>query len=144
MRSLLPGVFVLVLAAAAAAGAATPSPAVLVPGTYVQVNPVTRAPLEVGSQLVIIAGKGGRLGFSINAIRALDSNQGFVAGVLAGALPSTWSQRVGSGNCRLRFDAVPGGGVKVTQDLAFGDCGFGYGVTADGTYAVVVRKAPKT
>jgi hypothetical protein len=129
----------LALAAAAPSVAATPSPALLVAGTYVQVSPETRKPLEVGSQLVIIAGKGGRVGFSINAIRALDSNLGFVAGVLTGRLPITWSQTVVSGNCRLRFEAVPGG-VKVTQDLQFGDCGFGYGVTADGTYAIVGQK----
>jgi len=34
--------------------------------------------------------------------------------------------------------------LKVTQDAGFGDCGFGYGVTASGTYLLVAEKPPKT
>ena len=135
-----PTFFPLVAALAFVGATPAPSPPVLLPGTYVQVSPETKKPLDLGNQLVIIAGKGGRLGFSINAVRALDDNQGFVAGVLgADRPPVTWSQASASGNCRLRFDLVPGG-LKVTQDAAFGDCGFGYGVTADGTYAVRAGK----
>jgi hypothetical protein len=133
-------VFPLVAALTLVAATPSPSPPALVPGTYAQVSPETKKPLELGNQLVIIAGKSGRLGFSVNAVRALDDNQGFVAGVLgAGRPPVTWSQTATSGNCRLRFDLVPGG-LKVTQDAAFGDCGFGYGVTADGTYALRTTK----
>jgi hypothetical protein len=125
-----------------ALGAGQPSPApapALVPGTYQQVDLVSKKPLAVGSALVIVAGKGGQLGFSINAIRALDSNQGFIAGGLRGALPFTWTQSGRSGKCRLRFEAVPHG-VRVTQDVVFGDCGFDAGVTADGTYLLVADK----
>jgi hypothetical protein len=125
---------------AATAGAApSPAPAVLAPGTYEQIDLVSKKPLPVGSELVIVAGKGGQLGFSINAVRALDSNQGFIAGGLHGPLPSTWTQSGRSGNCRLRFEAVPHG-VRVTQDVTFGTCGFDAGVTADGTYLLVAEK----
>jgi hypothetical protein len=105
----------------------------LTPGTYRQVDLVTRKPLPAGSQLVVISGKAGKLGFSINAVRTLDSSQGFIAGSLSGPLPITWSQHGASGDCRLRFEAVPGG-VAVTEDAGFGDCGFPSGVTASGTY----------
>jgi hypothetical protein len=108
----------------------------LAPGTYRQADVVTRNPLPVGSQLVVIAGKGGKLGFSINAIRALDSDQGFIAGTLSGTLPATWTQHGLSGDCRLRFEAVPGG-LMVTEDRSFGDCGFPAGLTANGTYVRV-------
>jgi hypothetical protein len=126
-------------------GAATPPPAArFVPGTYRQIDTVTKKPLGVGNQIVIIAGKGGRLGFSVNAIRQADENQGFVAGVLpVGPLPATWQKASSSGNCRLLFEAA-GHGLKVTQDLVFGDCGFGEGVSASGTYALVPEKPLKT
>ena len=121
-------------------GAAGPPAAQFVPGTYRQIDTVTKKPLGVGNQIVIIAGKGGRLGFSVNAIRQTDENQGFVAGVLpAGPLPATWQKASSSGNCRLLFEAA-GRWLKVTQDLVFGDCGFGYGVSASGTYALVPEK----
>ena len=89
---------------------------------------------------MIIAGKAGRLGFSLNAVRQSDSNQGFVAGTLPGMLPSTWTQTSEEGNCKLTFEAVPSVGLKVSQDLGFGDCGFGAGVTANGTYQLVAEK----
>jgi hypothetical protein len=127
------------LVAAAAAAPPSPAPPALAPGTYQQVDLVSKKPLPVGSELVIVAGKAGQLGFSINAVRALDSNQGFIAGGLLGPLPSTWTQTGRSGNCRLRFEAVPHG-VRVTQDVKFGDCGFEAGVTADGTYLLVADK----
>jgi hypothetical protein len=116
-----------------AVGATPPPAAYPVPGDYRQAAPATRKPLDVGSRLVIIAGKGGRLGFSLNAVRALDSNQGFIAGLLRGPLPITWTQSGAGGNCRLLFEAIPGG-YRIEQDLTFGDCGFGGGVTADGLY----------
>ncbi len=116
----------------------------LAPGTYVQADPVTKRPLPVGSQLVVIAGKGGRAGFSLNAIRTLDSNQGFVAGILPATLPGTWSQNSETtGNCRLRFAPFVHG-VQVTQDATFGDCGFGSGVTASGMYVLRAEKPLKT
>lgn len=108
----------------------------LAPGTYRQADLLTRKPLPVGSQLVVVAGKGGKMGFSINAIRALDSDQGFIAGTLSGPLPATWTQHGLSGDCRLRFEAVPGG-LTVIEDRSFGDCGFPEGVTANGTYVPV-------
>jgi hypothetical protein len=128
-----------VLAATAAAAPLPAPPGTLAPGTYQQVDLVSKKPLPVGSELVIVAGKGGRVGFSINAVRALDSNQGFIAGGLQGPLPVTWTQAGRSGNCRLRFEAVPHG-VRITQDLTFGNCGFDAGVTADGTYLLVAEK----
>jgi hypothetical protein len=126
----------------AIAGAATPSPAIPRPGEYLQVEPATKKPLDGGSRLLIAAGKGGRLGFSIAAVRALDSSLGFVAGTLQGSLPLIWTQTATSGNCRLRFEAVPNG-FRVTQDLGFGDCGFAGGVTANGIYLLVPETAPK-
>jgi hypothetical protein len=124
--------------------AVTPPPAAAPqPGEYRQVEPATNKPLSVGSRLVIVAGKGGKLGFSIDAVRALDSAQGFVAGLLPrAALPLTWSQSVPSGNCRLRFEAVPHG-YRISQDVAFGDCGFSAGVTADGLYLREPETPPK-
>jgi len=124
------------------AEAVAPASARIVPGTYRQIDTVTKQVLAVGSQVVIIAGKGGRLGFSVNAVRQADMNQGFVVGLLPAGPPLTWSRAAASGNCRLTFEPLPKA-LKVTQDAAFGDCGFGYGVTATGTYALVAEKTLK-
>jgi hypothetical protein len=127
------------------AEAATPAPHhKLVPGTYRQVNTVTKQALPIGNQLVIIEGKGGRLGFSLNAVRQIDTNQGFAVGILPGTLPAVWTKTADSGNCKLTFEALPNDGMKITQDAGFGDCGFGDGVTANGTYQLDVEKPPKT
>jgi hypothetical protein len=123
--------------------AAAAAPERFVPGTYRQIDTVTKKPLEVGSQIVIIAGKGGRLGFSVNAVRQTDANQGFVAGVLPTVLPATWTRTSSVGNCRLIFEGLAHG-LKVTQDAGFGDCGFGAGVSASGTYLLVAEKPLKT
>jgi hypothetical protein len=135
------GLFVL-LSEVAVAATKAPAPARIAPGTYRQIDTVTKQPLELGNQIVIIAGKGGRLGFSVNAVRQSDMNQGFVVGLLPAQPPLTWSRTVSSGNCRLTFEALPKG-LKLTQDASFGDCGFGYGVSASGTYALVAEKPLK-
>jgi hypothetical protein len=128
--------------AAAATPPPAPAPAKIVPGTYRQIDTVTKQPLAVGSQIVIIAGKAGRLGFSVNAVRQADMNQGFVVGLLPAGPPLTWSRTSEAGNCRLSFEALPKA-VRVTQDLGFGDCGFGAGVSATGTYGLVAEKPLK-
>ena len=128
------------------ANAATPAPAVAskwVPGTYRQIDTVTKRVLAVGNQVVIISGRGGRMGFSVNAVRQIDTNQGFAVGILPPALPGTWTKTSSSGNCRLLFESA-GRALKVTQDLEFGDCGFGAGVSASGTYALVPEKPLRT
>lgn len=110
-----------------------------VPGSYAQIDTVTKKPLPVGSRIVIMAGKGGKLGFSINAMRQSDSNLGFIAGLLPAALPAVWTHTSDAGSCKLTFEGFPNG-LRVTQDAAFGDCGFGYGVSATGTYVLVAEK----
>jgi hypothetical protein len=127
----------------AAGQAMAAAPERFVPGTYRQIDTVTKKPLPVGNQIVIISGKSGRLGFSVNAVRQTDANQGFIAGVLPTVLPATWSKTSSSGNCRLIFEGVPHG-LRVTQDDSFGDCGFGLGVSASGTYLLVAEKPLKT
>ena len=121
--------------------AALPEP--FIPGTYRQIDTVTKQALPVGNQVVIIAGKGGRLGFSINAVRQIDTNQGFVVGTLPAVMPAVWSRTSSSGNCKLISERLPKG-LKITQDMEFGDCGFGAGVSASGTYALVAEKPFKT
>jgi hypothetical protein len=124
--------------------APTPPPALkFVPGTYRQIDTVTKQPLPIGNQVVIIAGKAGRLAFSLNAVRQTDTNQGFAVGILPPALPGTWTRTSASGNCKLLFEGVPHG-LKITQDAGFGDCGFGAGVTANGTYQLVAQAPLKT
>ena len=123
-----------VAAAAGVAAAAQPAP-----GKYAQIDTVTKQPLPLGSQIVIIAGKAGKLGFSINAMKQSDSTLGFIAGLLPAALPGTWIHNSEAGNCKLTFEPIPNG-LKVTQDAAFGDCGFGTGVSASGTYLLVAQK----
>jgi hypothetical protein len=139
----LRGVWCVASVALLGASPAPDSAGRFVPGTYRQIDTVTKRQLGVGSQIVIIAGKAGRLGFSVNAVRQTDAGQGFVAGVLPAALPGTWTKTSSSGNCRLLFEGA-GHGLKVTQDMEFGDCGFGAGVSASGTYALVVEKPLKT
>jgi hypothetical protein len=138
---------VALLAIAAATLGATPSPNQIerfVPGTYRQIDTVTKKTLPIGNQVVIIAGKGGRVGFSINAIRQIDTNQGFAVGTLPSILPAVWSRTSAeSGNCKLVFEGLPKG-LKITQDMGFGDCGFGSGVSASGTYALIAEKPLKT
>jgi len=126
------------LVGAAPASAADP---VLVPGRYAQLSPLTKKPAEIGNTVVFVRGKTRRLSFSVNAIRALDLNQGFVAGTLpANGRRVTWQQKSGGIACRLTFTATASG-LVVEQDVGFGDCGFGYGVTADGTYVKVADDA---
>ena len=128
------------------ANAATPAPAVAskwVPGTYRQIDTVTKRVLAVGNQVVIISGRGGRMGFSVNAVRQIDTNQGFAVGILPPALPGTWTRTSSAGNCRLLFEGIPHG-LKITQDAGFGDCGFGYGVSASGSYQLVAEAPLKT
>jgi hypothetical protein len=122
--------------AVAVAGAAPGSAAdaVLRPGTYVQLDPQTRKPAAVGNTIVLVRGRTRRLSFSVNAIRALDLDQGFVAGTLpANGRRVTWQQKSGGISCRLTFTATASG-LAVEQDVAFGDCGFGAGVSANGSY----------
>ena len=119
------------------------NPPELFPGHYSQINTVTKKPLEIGNSIVLVRAKSGRLGFSINAIRALDLNQGFIAGTIAPGTKVVWSQTPADGKCKLTFTAIPGG-LRVDQDISFGDCGFGYGVTADGTYKWMGEVGGKT
>lgn len=124
-----------VAACAAVPGGAAEGPK-FVPGTYRQIDTVTKKPLPIGNQIVLIAGKAGKIGFSVNALRQTDAGLAFIAGVLPGGPPATWSRSSADGNCRLTFESVPHG-LKVTQDAAFGDCGFGTGVSATGTYVLI-------
>ncbi len=106
-------------------------------GTYAQFNPGTKRVMDPANQIVIVNGKNGRLAFSVNAIRALDQNSGFIVGTLPGTgTIVTWATKADGISCRLTFTALggPRHALKVAQDYKFGDCGFGYGVTADGTY----------
>jgi hypothetical protein len=145
MRCLAPAVIGLLILLLSRADAATPAPQYkLVPGTYRQINTVTKQPLPIGNQIVVIAGKGGRLGFSLNAVSQADANQGFAVGILSGTLPAVWTKTADSGNCKLTFERLSNDSLKVTQDNGVGDCGFGNGVTADGTYRLDVEKPPKT
>jgi hypothetical protein len=123
-----------VLAFAAPAGAADP---ILQPGTYGQYNPGTKKVAVPGNQVVFVRGKDGKLSFSLNAIRGVDLNQGYVVGTLpAGGRTVTWTQHGEGINCKLIFNATATG-LTIMQDLKFGDCGFGYGVVGDGQYVKV-------
>jgi hypothetical protein len=136
----------LVLTAAFLAGpsvAGAVNPPELFPGHYRQINPVTKKPLDVGNSIVLVRAKSGKLGFSINAIRALDSNQGFIAGTIQPGTKVVWTQFIPDAKCKLTFTAIPGG-MTVDQDYRFGDCGFGYGVVADGTYRWMGEVGGKT
>ena len=138
----------LVIALALPGALAVASPALAVndpvffPGVYVQINPVTKKPLAPGSSVTLVRSKSGQFGFSLNAIRAVDSNQGFVAGSFRPATTVVWEQKAESGNCRLTFKPVASG-MTIAQDAKFGDCGFGYGVFADGIYKWMGDKPPK-
>lgn len=112
-------------------------------GNYRQLNTVTKKPLPVGNTIVLVRAKNGKLGFSINAIRELDSNQGFVAGTFQPASKVVWVQKSEGANCRLTFTAIPNG-MTVVQDAGFGDCGFGNGVDASGTYRWMGEVGSKT
>jgi hypothetical protein len=124
----------LVSAVAVCAGPALAQAPVLAPGTYAQISPMTKKVAKIGNVVVLVRGKTGKLAFSVNAIRELDLNQGFVAGTLPARGHSViWSQKSDGADCRLTFTATATG-LTVEQDLKFGDCGFGYGVAADGIY----------
>jgi hypothetical protein len=123
-----------VLALAAMPGRAA-EPVLLQPGTYGQYNPGTKKIAVPGNQVVIVRGKGGKLAFSLNAVRGVDVNQGYVAGMLPppNGRSVVWIQQAEGANCKLTFTPIAGG-LMVAQDAKFGDCGFGYGVYADGQY----------
>lgn len=141
-RRFLTAVAAWLLAATGAASAVTPPE--FSAGTYVQIDTVTKRPLRPGNTIVFVRSKDGSFGFSINAIRALDSNQGYVAGRFRPGRVVVWSQKSEAGDCKLTFSAIPAG-LMVAQDAKFGDCGFGYGVLANGTYVRESEKPlPKT
>jgi len=134
------------LAAGGAAGlfallgaAGSAQTAKLAPGTYRQIDTVTKKALAPGNQIVVVAAKGGRIAFSVSALAQTDATLGSVVGVIPATLPATWSQSRATGNCRLTFESVPHG-IRVIQDAAFGDCGFGAGISASGTYQLVAEK----
>jgi hypothetical protein len=110
----------------------------LLAGTYRAVDPSTRHPLHPGNELIVRSAGIGSLRFTLNAIRALDLNTGTISGTIIDKLPSTFAQTAPGGKCRLHFAAARRG-VSVQQDVAFGDCGFGYGVLADGLYERIDR-----
>lgn len=115
----------------------------LFPGTYSQIDTVTRKVLSVGNVIVLARSKSGKLGFSIDAIRALDSNQGFIAGTFQPGTNVVWVQKIPDADCKLTFAAIPHG-IIVVQDAKFGDCGFGHGVDASGTYRWMGELGSKT
>ena len=80
----------LLLAAAAASPAPAPGPT-LVPGTYRQIDTVTKKPLAPGNQIVVVPAKGGRLAFSVSAFAQTDARLGSVVGLIPPGLPATWS-----------------------------------------------------
>jgi hypothetical protein len=127
----------LVALAATAAGAAEPA---LQPGTYAQYNPGIKKVAVPGNQVVIVRGKAGKLAFSLNAVRGVDVNQGYVAGTLPAPAGGSvvWVQQAEGANCRLTFTPTATG-LTVVQDSKFGDCGFGYGVYADGQYVRIAE-----
>ncbi len=130
-RLALAFVAVVVALPAAHAGAAD----LLDAGTYEQINPATKRVMNPGNQIVFVRGKRGSLAFSVNAVRGIDLNQGYVVGTLPASGPSvTWMQKGGGTDCKITFTALANHGLKVVQDSKVGDCGFGYGVLADGTY----------
>ncbi len=127
------------LIAVALAAAVAP---VLEPGVYQQINPATKKPADPGNQIVMVRGKTGRLSFSVNAVKGPDLTQGFVVGTLpGGGRAVTWTQQADGVSCRVTFTALPGGALQLAQDARFGDCGFGEGVRADGTYVRAKRDA---
>ncbi|MGH7728724.1 MAG: hypothetical protein ACREM2_08040 [Vulcanimicrobiaceae bacterium] len=101
------------------------------------VNLRTHRPFGVRSQVDLVRARDGTLAFAITAWR-LNLNSGFVKGSLgrpSGAL-ANWTSTATGTRCRLHFRTF-GKHLEVTQDLDFGDCGFGNGVTASGLYAQV-------
>jgi hypothetical protein len=116
-------------ATAGAAAAAT-----LQPGTYNAVTPGTTQPAAKGNELVVVRAAAGRLSFGLNAIRLLDNNTGYIHGAFDAGSNAVWLESGNGVRCRLRFVAAGATLIRVTQDARFGDCGFGYGVLADGLY----------
>jgi hypothetical protein len=104
------------------------------PGTYKAVTPGTTRPAAKGNELVVVRGAAGRLSFGLNAIRLLDDNTGYISGSFRAGDNVVWIESGNGVRCRLRFVATNATQVRVTQDTRFGDCGFGYGVIADGHY----------
>jgi hypothetical protein len=127
----------LILTVAAAALLATAHAAAaanLLPGTYNAVSPATHQAAKIGNELVIARTSGKRLSFGLNAIRISDNNTGYIAGSLEDKANLVWIDSGNGVRCRLRFVVASPAQIRVTQDTRFGDCGFGYGVVADGLY----------
>jgi hypothetical protein len=123
-----------VAAAMLLATAQTAEAASLLPGTYNAVSPATHQPARIGNELVIARTSANGLSFGLNAIRISDKNTGYIAGSIEDKANVVWIDSGNGVRCRLRFVAAPPAQIRVTQDTRFGDCGFGYGVVADGLY----------
>ena len=104
------------------------------PGTYREISPATRRVMSVGNEVVFVRARRGRLSFSLNAIRASDNNMGYIGGTLAKSTRVVWTHSSENARCRLTFVPLGSEMLRITQDVRFGDCGFGYGVLSDGLY----------
>jgi hypothetical protein len=78
----------------------------------------------------------------VYAERALDHNSGFATGDATVDKDRATYSDTSMGHCTIRMDFAPGGKLKVTQPGEDSDCGFGFGVRADGTYTRVSSARP--
>ena len=104
-------------------------------GTYREISPATRRVMSVGNEVVFLRDRRGRIAFSLNAIRPSDSNMGYIGGTFArNSARIVWTSDKEYARCKLTFVSLPHAMLQITQDVRFGDCGFGYGVLSDGLY----------
>jgi hypothetical protein len=73
----------------------------------------------------------------------LTANLGTADGIAAISGDTAVYESSESGPCRITIRFIKPGTIRVDQDVTDADCGFGYNVTASGTYRKVSSKKPK-
>lgn len=104
---------------------------------------------DVSNEIKILALGGGKLRIAMDLIYPyvvngeMSANMGYLDGEASIKGDTALYESSEFGKCRIKIKFVKAGTIKVTQEGADSDCGFGHNVFSQGTYRKVSSKKPK-
>ena len=104
---------------------------------------------DVSNEIKILALGGGKLRVAMELIYPyvvngeMSANMGYLDGEASITGDVALYESSEFGKCRITIKFVKAGSIKVTQEGADSDCGFGHNVFSQGTYRKVSSKKPK-